>query len=67
MCDLASEFVISLRCPRCIRDRTGGEARGKVQQDSGWLVCQDCSLHYPIRDGFPVMVEAEASRPIEEG
>jgi uncharacterized protein YbaR (Trm112 family) len=27
------------------------------------LVCTDCGLAYPVRDGIPVMLVDEASRP----
>ena len=71
---LAPDFLEILRCPRCIHDDTGplqGNERGMLEQtgtgeDTAWLVCQQCGLRYPITDGFPVMLEAEASPP-EDG
>lgn len=43
-----------MACPAC---RSGLEDRG----DS--LVCTGCGLHYPVRDGIPVMLLEEAYRP----
>ena len=48
-----------LVCPIC---KAGLEYR-KVEQE---LICKPCKLAYPVRDGIPVMLEAEA-RPLQEG
>ena len=29
-------------------------------EESGELICRPCALAYPVRDGIPVMLEAEA-------
>ena len=44
-----------LVCPRC---------KGALQYDSQQekLTCQVCRLAYPVRDGIPIMLEAEAER-----
>lgn len=66
---IAPDFLEILRCPRCIHDDTGplqGNDRGKLKQggpDEAQLICQQCSLRYPITDGFPVMLESEALPP----
>ncbi|WP_303783834.1 Trm112 family protein [Azovibrio restrictus] len=48
-----------LVCPVC----KGELIYKKVEQE---LVCKPCRLAYPVRDGIPVMLEAEA-RQIQEG
>lgn len=48
-----------LVCPLC----KGELIYKKVEQE---LVCKPCRLAYPVRDGIPVMLEAEA-RQIQEG
>lgn len=42
-----------LVCPRC---------RGKVEGDAtaSSLICRCCGLAYPVRDGIPWMVTADA-------
>jgi uncharacterized protein YbaR (Trm112 family) len=44
-----------LVCPRC---------KGALQFDSPetGLICRACCLAYPVRDGIPIMLEAEAKR-----
>lgn len=48
-----------LVCPLC---------KGKLQhlRDQQELVCHADALAFPIRDGIPIMLEAEA-RPLESG
>ncbi len=48
-----------LVCPVC----KGELIYKKVEQE---LICKPCKLAYPVRDGIPVMLEAEA-RPLQEG
>ncbi|HSR14210.1 MAG TPA: Trm112 family protein [Gemmatimonadales bacterium] len=48
------EIMICLECGGRLADR--GEA----------LVCLACGLHYPVREGIPVMLAEEAYRPAEE-
>ncbi|MDP8959510.1 MAG: Trm112 family protein [Actinomycetota bacterium] len=47
-----------LVCPAC-----HGELEEREQDQV--LVCLRCGLHYPIRDGIPVMLIEEAYRPEE--
>jgi uncharacterized protein YbaR (Trm112 family) len=42
-----------LVCPSC----KGELLYNKTEQE---LICKPCKLAYPIRDGIPVMLEAEA-------
>ncbi|MFY0409251.1 Trm112 family protein [Solicola sp. PLA-1-18] len=44
-----------LVCPGC-------RTRPAVDDDAGELHCSACALAYPVRDGVPVMVAAEARR-----
>jgi uncharacterized protein len=37
-----------------------------VQQDN-YLVCTQCGLRFPIRDGIPVMLLDEAEQPSTNG
>jgi uncharacterized protein YbaR (Trm112 family) len=41
-----------LACPRC---------RGAVEVRKDQVRCTPCKLVYPVRDGIPVMLEAEAT------
>lgn len=43
-----------LVCPKC---------HGKLLLEGERLVCQECGLRYPIRDGIPVMLIEEAEPP----
>ena len=43
-----------MQCPSC----TGTLAE---QLEPSALVCADCGLQYPVRDGIPVMLVDEAS------
>jgi uncharacterized protein YbaR (Trm112 family) len=49
------ELMEILACPSC---------RGKVELrqegDAEWIVCLNCGLRYPVRDGLPVMLVEEA-------
>jgi uncharacterized protein len=44
----------------CIECHSALEDRGDE------LVCTGCGLHYPVRDGIPIMLREEAFRPEEE-
>ena len=52
------ELLEILACPSC---------RGDVELQEGggaeWIVCLECGLRYPVRDGIPVMLVEEATRP----
>ena len=45
-----------MQCPEC-----GGNLGEDVA--ASVLVCADCGLQYPVRDGIPVMLVEEAIRP----
>jgi uncharacterized protein len=42
-------------CPKC---------RSVLERDAkaGELICQNCGLGYPLREGIPVLIEAEARK-----
>ena len=50
---LKQELLDLLACPKC---------KGPVEQlsEQEALVCNACSLRYPVRDGIPVMLDDEA-------
>lgn len=48
-----------MQCPAC-----GGSLRDVADPPS--LVCTECGLRYPVREGIPVMLEEEAT-PSGEG
>lgn len=52
---LSKELLDILACPRC---------RGEVSpaEDGTGLVCGECRVKYPIREGIPVMLADEAER-----
>ncbi len=45
-----------LICPDCHGDVEYKERRHLI-------ICQQCGLQYPVRDGIPVMLVEEATRP----
>ncbi len=45
-----------LVCPAC-----HGEVEYKDRRHL--IICTACGLHYPVRDGIPVMLVDEATRP----
>ena len=49
-------LVELLVCPDC---------HGAVEYKDrrGLIICTKCNLHYPVRDGIPVMLVEEATRP----
>jgi uncharacterized protein YbaR (Trm112 family) len=47
------ELLSILACPKC-----KGSLQFKSSQDG--LICENCRLLYPIRDGIPVMLIDEA-------
>ena len=44
-----------LVCPECKQD---------VKLEVDWLVCTNCRVKYPVRDGIPIMLVDEA-KPLE--
>ena len=35
-----------------------------VEERDGFLVCTECGLRFPVRDGIPVMLLTEALPPV---
>jgi uncharacterized protein len=50
------ELLEILACPKCKAD---------VRLEGDKIICTnaECGLHYPIRDGIPVMLIDEAEKP----
>jgi len=48
------ELLEILACPKC----KGGVS---VTPEGDGVVCEECSLEYPVRDGIPVMLVDEAT------
>ena len=51
---LPKELLSILVCPKCKGDLD-------YRQDEPSLVCPACRLRYPVRDGIPIMLIAEAT------
>jgi len=43
-----------MACPVC---------HGTLEERDAALACTACGLHYPVRDGIPIMLPEEAYRP----
>ena len=54
------EIVTILVCPAC---------KGPFETDDGVqpLICRPCGLVFPVRDGIPVLLVADAARLEEHG
>lgn len=50
---LAQELLDILACPACKGEITPFE-------EGQYLLCRQCRLKYPVRNGIPVMLENEA-------
>lgn len=50
---ISKDLLEILACPKC-----KGEIRLTEKEDG--LICENCKLLYPIRDGIPVMLIDEA-------
>jgi uncharacterized protein YbaR (Trm112 family) len=48
------ELLEIMACPAC---------RAPLADRGDALVCTGCGLHFPVRDGIPVMLIEEAYRP----
>ncbi len=53
---LPEDLLDILACPDC---------HEPVVEEGETLVCQGCGLIYPVRDGVPIMLIDEATRPEE--
>ena len=51
---LPQELLTILVCPKC-----KGDLQHRSEEPS--LVCPACKLRYPVRDGIPIMLIAEAT------
>lgn len=52
--EIPEELLSIIVCPECHGDLAPGAAD---------LTCQACGLVYPVRDGIPVLLVDEATRP----
>lgn len=50
---VASPLLEILVCPKC-------QEHVVPAQNENLLICHRCQLHYPVRDGIPVMMLDEA-------
>jgi hypothetical protein len=55
---LSKELLEILACPKCKGDIKLTEKSMNHKEDG--LICENCRLLYPIRDGIPVMLIDEA-------
>lgn len=53
---LDSRLLEILRCPACTGDFLA------PAEEPTELVCSSCGLHYPVRNGVPVLLVDEATR-----
>jgi uncharacterized protein YbaR (Trm112 family) len=53
---ISQQLLDLLRCPL-------DPARTRLEESPGGLVCQRCRLGFPVREGIPCMVLAEAELP----
>lgn len=51
---IPSELMAVIVCPEC---------RGELAPGETVLTCRECGLVYPVRDGIPVLLVDEATRP----
>ena len=61
---LSTELLEILACPKCKGDIKLTEKSMNYKEDG--LICENCRLLYPIRDGIPVMLIDEAIKVGEE-
>lgn len=55
---VSSELLEILRCPNC-----APEDKGLLEYfQESWLICEDCSRKYPIRNDIPVMLIDEGDK-----
>lgn len=50
---IPKELMEILVCPAC---------RSELREGETELVCTGCGLHYPVRDGIPIMLIEEATK-----
>jgi len=54
---VAPELLEILVCPEC-----KGDIEYVQEDDKEWLICNNCKLKYPVREGIPVMLPSEAEK-----
>lgn len=52
---LNAELLAILRCPL--------DPSNPLLEDGAWLVCRNCGIRFPIKDGIPVLIVEEAELP----
>jgi uncharacterized protein len=57
--DIDSGLLAILACPAC----HGGLRVDESDADRPELVCTECGLAYPVRDGIPILLVDEARKP----
>lgn len=58
-----AELLEILRCPLAVQSTEYGDDPGRLRLvKNTWLVCDDSSLKYPIREGIPVMLIEEGQK-----
>ncbi len=62
---VAAELMAILVCPDCHGDLEEQADPRPDQTGQVVLVCTACGLHYPVREGIPIMLIDEAFRPEE--
>jgi uncharacterized protein YbaR (Trm112 family) len=50
---IPAELMDILVCPSC---------KGDLREEEAELVCTQCGLRYPVRDGIPIMLVEEATK-----
>ena len=50
---IPAELMAILVCPAC---------KGDLAEEDAELVCTNCGLRYPVRDGIPIMLIDEATK-----
>jgi uncharacterized protein YbaR (Trm112 family) len=54
---ISPDLLAILRCPM------DPKRQARLNLEGSHLICQQCGLKFPIKDGFPVMVVEEAELP----
>lgn len=57
---MTRELLEILACPKCKGDINLTEKSMNRKEDG--LICENCRLLYPVRDGIPVMLIDEATK-----
>jgi uncharacterized protein len=50
---IPEDLLAIMACPVC---------HGTLEEREAALACTACGLHYPVRDGIPIMLPEEARR-----